>query len=297
MQPPDASQSEPRTTQALWFLAVRSLALCSISAITIPWYVVIIHEPALEGLDLLIPLYFAPLWGPYLWIFLRLNSRADTRAKKKAVALAVSWGALGFLLFSAVFLLIPASVGFRSNEWEAEVIFGGLSLLQLSLVATSIKAYLSMRPEPTDGWILLWRLGIAGCIVLSFFLAIPFIHLEKPASNEASAISSLRIINTAQSLYAKEHPDKGFAASLRDLGPSPGADLIDDVLTSGLKNRYVITMVPGRRDSDGQIRNYTVIARPERFGKKETRSFFTDESCIFHATPENRAPTIQDPIL
>jgi hypothetical protein len=251
----------------------------------------------MEKSDLLIPLYFAPLWGPYLWIFLRLNSAAESPAKKKALALGVSWGTMGFLLFGALFLLMIPSVGFSRNDWEAEAVFGGLALLQLSLIASSIKGYLSMKPEPRDGRILLWRLGVASCIVLIFFLATPFIHLEKPASNEASAVSCLRTINTAQSVYAKDHPDKGFAASLRDLGPSPGAELIDGVLASGVKSRYIITMAAAPPGPDGRIKRYTLIARPQRFGKDETRSFFTDESGAFHATPENRAPTIQDPVL
>ena len=190
-----------------------------------------------------------------------------------------------------------SSVGFSSNEWEAEAVFGGLALLQLSLVAASIKAYLSMQPEPRDGRILLWRLGVAGCIALSFLLATPFLHLEKPASNEASAIGALRTINVAQSVYEQGHPDRGFAASLADLGPSPGAELIDGFLTSEKKSGYVITMSAAPPDSTGRIKAYTLIARPQHFGKDETRSFFTDESGAFRATPENRTPTIQDPVL
>src|SRR5260370_20673265 len=284
MQPPDAQQPESDQSQTSWLRAVRFLALCSVVAITVSWYVAIFQEPALEKSDLVIPLYFVPLWGPCLWIFLRLSSAADSRAKKKPLALAVSWGMLGFLLFSAVFLLMSSSVGFSGNEWEAEVVFGGLALLQLSLIATSIKAYLSMKPEPGDGRTLLWRLGVAGCIALCFLLATPFLHLEKPASNEASAFSALRSINIAQSVYAKEHPDRGFAPSLRDLGPSPGAELIDEVLASGLKSRYTITMVAAPPDSAGRIRRYTLIALPQRFGKDETRSFFTDQSGAFHIT-------------
>jgi hypothetical protein len=297
MQPPDSQQPESTQSQIIWLRAARFLALCSVLVITVSWYVSIFHEPLMEKSELLIPLYFAPLWGPYLWVFARLKSAADSRAKKKTLALAVSWGMLGFLLFSAVFLFMTSSVGFSSEDWDAEVLFGGLGLLELSLIAASIKAYLSMKPEPKDGRILLWRLGTASCIVLAFFLATPFFHLEKPASNEASAISALRNINTAQSVYAKEHPDRGFAPNLRDLGPSPGAELIDSVMASGLKSRYSITMAAASPDSDGRIRRYTLIARPQRFGKDETRSFFTDESGAFHATSENRTPTVQDPIL
>jgi hypothetical protein len=143
--------------------------------------------------------------------------------------LGVSWGLLGFLLFDALFLF--------------------------SLIGASIRAYLSMKPEPTDGRILLWRLGLASCIVLIFSRPLLILPLEKPVSSEVSAISSLRTINTAQFIYAQDHPDKGFAVSLRDLGPSPGAELIDDVLASGLKNRYVIMMVATLPDSDGRSKN------------------------------------------
>jgi hypothetical protein len=290
-------QQESARPSPVWFQATRGIAFCSVFAITVPWYMTILREPLMERSELLIPLYFVPLWGPYVWIVPRLNSAADSRAKKKALALAVSWGMLGFLLFSAVFLLMTSSVGFSSDEWETEVVFGGLAVLQLSLIGASIKAYLSMKSEPGDGRILLWRLGIAGCIALSFLLATPFLHLEKPASNEASAISALRNINTAQSVYVEEHPETGFAVSLQERGPSLGAGLIDGVLASGVKSRYIITMAAAPAGPDGRIKQYTLIARPQRFGKDETRSFFTDESGVFHATSENRIPTIHDPAL
>jgi hypothetical protein len=290
-------QQESIQPSSVWFHVVRVIAFCSVFAIMVPWYVSIFHEPFMEKSELLIPFYFAPLWGPYLWVFSRLKSTADSRAKKKALAMAVSWGMLGFLLFSAVFLLMTSSVGFSSDDWEAEVLFGSLALLELSLIAASIKAYLSMKPEPGDGRILLWRLGVAGCIALSFLLATPFFHLEKPASNEASAIGALRTISVAQAVYAEGHPDKGFAATLGDLGPFPGAELIDSFLASGKKSGYVITMFAVPPDPAGRIKAYTLIARPQHFGKDETRSFFTDESGALRATPENRVPTIQDPVL
>ena len=98
---------------------------------------------------------FCAAVGPLCLDLLATKFSSDSGAKKKALALAVSWGMLGFLLFSAVFSLMISSVGFSSNEWEAEAVFGGLALLQLSLIAASIKAYLSMQPEPGDGRILL----------------------------------------------------------------------------------------------------------------------------------------------
>ena len=42
----------------------------------------------------------------------------------------------------------------------------------------------------------------------------------------------LRIIFLAQSEYAREHPDKGFATRLEDLGNDSRDSLIDSVLAS-----------------------------------------------------------------
>lgn len=227
MQLRDALQPEPPGTKALWFHAVRAIALCSFFAIVVPWYLAILAEPRPEKSDLLIPLYFAPLWAPYVWIFFRVNSGAESLACKKALALAISWSVWGFLLFSAIFLFMLSSISFN-NEWQTKGVLGGLALLHLPLMVASIKAYCSTK-GPKGNRILLWRLGVAGCIFLSFLLVIPFIQLEKPASNEASAIATLRTINTAQIVFAETHPERGFAASLQELGPSPGAELIDNV--------------------------------------------------------------------
>ena len=48
----------------------------------------------------------------------------------------------------------------------------------------------------------------------------------------------LRIIFLAQREYAIEHPDKGFATSLEELGNDSRGSLIDSVLASGTKSGY-----------------------------------------------------------
>ncbi len=104
-------------------------------------------------------------------------------------------------------------------------------------------------------------------------------------------------INTAQVEYARAHPDKGFASSLAELGPESGAALIDSVLASGRKSGYVFVLTAASPDSHGRITHYTVIARPQRYGKEGKHSFLMDESGVQHFTTEDRAPTAQDPAL
>jgi hypothetical protein len=107
------------------------------------------------------------------------------------------------------------------------------------------------------------------------------------------SVDSLRTIYTAQVTYAQSHLDKGFASSLADLGPSPGAELIDSVLATGRKSGYVYTLIAAPPEASGRIMHYTVVARPEKY-EEETRGFFIDESGVARFTTENRAATVSD---
>jgi hypothetical protein len=104
------------------------------------------------------------------------------------------------------------------------------------------------------------------------------------------------VTNTAQVEYGRAHPDKGFGSSLAELGPE-SADLIDSVLASGRKSGYVFLLTAAPPDSRGSTTHYTIIARPQKYGKQGTHSFFTDESGVQRFITEDRLPTAQDPEL
>jgi len=72
-------------------------------------------------------------------------------------------------------------------------------------------------------------------------IAIPNLVRSRMAANEASAVGTLRTINTAQVTYEVQYPKRGYAANLGKLGPNPvdaskptaeHADLIDESLAS-----------------------------------------------------------------
>jgi hypothetical protein len=119
------------------------------------------------------------------------------------------------------------------------------------------------------------------------------IFIPKSRRMGTASVDSLRTIYTAQVVYAQTHPAKGFASSLAELGPSPGAELIDSVLASGRKSGYVFTLNAVPPEASGRIMHYTLVARPEKY-EKETRSFFMDESGVERFTTENRAATVYD---
>jgi len=115
-------------------------------------------------------------------------------------------------------------------------------------------------------------------------------------ANEASAVGSLRTLNTALITYSAAYPDIGFPNAISSLagdGGSPDhAGLIDNVLGSPPyeKSGYRFTY-----QRTGQS-EYAIVARPvEQDG--EDRSFFTDESGVIRFTNEERDATAQDPPL
>jgi len=79
----------------------------------------------------------------------------------------------------------------------------------------------------------------AGLVLVTAAIAIPNLLRSRQAANEASAVGTIRTVNTAQITYASTYADKGFAPDLATLGPDPSggaapsadhADLIDTAL-------------------------------------------------------------------
>ena len=88
------------------------------------------------------------------------------------------------------------------------------------------------------GFSLIELLIVVAIILIIAAIAIPNLLRSRIAANEASAVGSLRSINTAEVTYASTYPAQGFAAALANLGPpaagapvsSLAAGTIDSVL-------------------------------------------------------------------
>ena len=86
------------------------------------------------------------------------------------------------------------------------------------------------------GFSLIELLIVVAIILIIAAIAIPNLLRSRMAANEASAVGSLRTINTAEVTYASTYPANGFAPSLAILGPggraatSTNACLLDNVL-------------------------------------------------------------------
>jgi type IV pilus assembly protein PilA len=90
------------------------------------------------------------------------------------------------------------------------------------------------------GFSLIELLIVVAIILIIAAIAIPNLLRSRIAANEASAVGSLRTINTAEITYASTYPAIGFATTLAVLGPgttagnttstSANAVLLDSVL-------------------------------------------------------------------
>ena len=119
-------------------------------------------------------------------------------------------------------------------------------------------------------------------------LSMPNLVKSKMAAHEASAISAVRSIVTAQITFATTGGAGGdFAA---DLSALEARNLIDSVLGSGTAEAYSFSV-------SGSGVQYTIDARPLVYGTSGVRSFFTDASGAIRYTTADAAATVSDPGL
>src|SRR5436853_3874884 len=101
------------------------------------------------------------------------------------------------------------------------------------------------------GFSLIELLIVVAIILIIAALAIPNLLRAKIAANQASAVGSLRTLNTSCIAYSTSYGQ--FPSALSNLGPissggtasSTSADLIDSVLSAGIKSGYTFVYTPG----------------------------------------------------
>jgi type IV pilus assembly protein PilA len=135
------------------------------------------------------------------------------------------------------------------------------------------------------GFSLIELLIVVAIILIIAAIAIPNLLRAKIAANEASAVGSLRTINTASVEYSTTYG--GYPTTLVSLGGPAGgtaastsAELIDAVLAAGSKSGYSFAYTTGSTDSNGNILSYTLTATPTSVGTTGQRMFFTDQSGV-----------------
>ena len=148
------------------------------------------------------------------------------------------------------------------------------------------------------GFSLIELLIVVAIILIIAAIAIPNLLRSRIAANEASAVGSIRTINTSEVTYASTYPQVGFN-TLDTLGGSggslSGAGLIDSVLASGTKSGYVFTVTTSGASSGGPATMYDVHGDPQN-SQTGQRHFYSDQSGVIRFNTAAAATATDTPL-
>ena len=140
------------------------------------------------------------------------------------------------------------------------------------------------------GFSLIELLIVVAIILIIAAIAIPNLLRSKMAANEASAVASMRTLNTSIVAYSTTYSMD--PANLASLGPattpsSTAADLVDQLLGTdpATKSGYTLTYTAG---SGTPVTTYTLTAVPVSASTGQ-RYFFTDQSGVIRQTTDGTA--------
>ena len=151
------------------------------------------------------------------------------------------------------------------------------------------------------GFSLIELLIVVAIILIIAAIAIPNLLRSRIAANEASAVGSIRSINTAQVTYASTYPDVGFGQNLTVLGPpasggqvtSTLSGLVDNVLGCGAppcnKSGYSFSV-------SGTTSAYKSIGSPITPGQTGQRYFYSDASGVIRYNSSATATVGDNPL-
>ena len=147
------------------------------------------------------------------------------------------------------------------------------------------------------GFSLIELLIVVAIILIIAAIAIPNLLRSKMAANEASAVATLRTLNTSAVAYSTTYG--AYPTNLANLGPaasptSTTADLVDSVLGKDPATKSGYTFV--WTGTGSPVSAYKLVASPVTQGTSGQRGFYTDQSGVIRADPAGAATSGSTPL-